>query len=349
MVPTKGLDLVFPIQPEGQILLDGASLVGIPVGGGHPKVIHPGKRTEVEPVFGPYLPIELPIEVVKEIGWVGAEIRVVARGRTDDRVEQKIEVCPSGTEHEARLVFHNGAFHCQLGSDDADVAVTMVFPHVAVLHVDLQHGREPAAKARGKSAFGDGHVLHRIGVEHTEEAKQMTHTVKWNPVKQHQVLVRTASSDVQPTCPFPSRLHPWQQLKRLEQVHFPTDGRQRLDLIDGDFHLGHLHLLLDAAFIFTRHNSLSQLRPGHHGQIEFDIFPGQIDLQTLPFVANVGHLQIVGLGRKREGVKPIEVAHDAHRSVRRPHRRTNQGFSRGRICDVSTQGELRHTLAPKRQ
>ena len=134
----------------------------------------------------------------------------------------------------------------------------MVLPHVAVLHVDFQNGRQPAAVARRKPALGDAHVLDRIRVEHAEKPKQVVHAVQRHAIEEHEVLVRGATANVEAARAFAPALDARQQLERLEQVDFAADGREGFDLVNGDLHFGHLHLLFDAVFLFARHHRLAQ-------------------------------------------------------------------------------------------
>ena len=130
----------------------------------------------------------------------------------------------------------------------------MILPHVAVLHVHFQYGRQATAVPCGKSTFGDAHLLHRIGIEYREKTEQMAHAVERPPVQYDEVLIGTASPNVKPRSSFATRLHPRHQLQTFQQVHFSANRRQPSHLVHGDFHLGHLHLIFNAVEALACHD-----------------------------------------------------------------------------------------------
>ena len=225
----------------------------------------------------------------------------------------------------------------------------MEFPHVSVLHVDFEDGRQAATETGWESPFGDAHVLHCIRVEHTEKPKQMAHAVQRHAVEKHEVLVWRPATDIQSTCALSPALHPGKQLKGLQQVHLSTNGRQGFDLVDGDLHLGHLHLLLDSVFLVACHHRLSERQSRLQFQIEFDIHLGQIHRESLRRVAQVTDTDRVGSLRDGQGIETVHVGRDALRYRLGPNRGANQRFSGCGIRDVATEcAVLRMNLGPSK-
>ena len=134
------------------------------------------------------------------------------------------------------------------------------------------------------------------------------------------------------------RLDPGKQLKRLEQVHLPADGRQCLDLVDRDFHPRHLHLLLDAVLLLARHDRLAQFQSCRQLHVELDVVGAQVDLKPLRGVADVIDADVVRAGGQGQGVKAIDVGRHALARGLGPHCGPDECFSRGHVCDVSAQG-----------
>ena len=165
----------------------------------------------------------------------------------------------------------------------------MELTHVPVFHIDLEDGRKAAAESRGKPTFGDAHVLHRIRVKHAEESKQVVHAVERHTVEEHQVLVGGAPTDVQAACALSSTLNSGQKLKRLEKVHLSPNGGERLDLVDGNLHFRHLHLLFDAVFPLPGHHRLTKRQAGLQFHIELDVRLCQIDREALSRIPQVAH------------------------------------------------------------
>ena len=337
-VPAERLNLVAPVeaQIDGGSFRDSVKIVRFRAL--HPEVVLPGKRAEVHPVAGPNAPIQFGVEVVEVIRWVGAYTWVVARRCGNDGTQQNVEVGPAGADHETGFVLHNRAFQGQLRGDDADVAVRVKFPHVSVLHVDLQDGRQAPTISRGEAAFGDAHAFDRIRIEHAEKPKQVAHVVQRDAVQQHEVLVWGSATDVEPAGPFSPRLDPRKQLKRLEQVHLAANGRQRFDLVNRDFHPRHLHLLLNAVLLLASHNRLTQFQPCRQLHIELDVVGSQVDLKPLRGVADVIDAHVVRACRQGQGVKAVEVGRHALAHRLGPHRGPDERFARGGVGDVPAQG-----------
>ena len=130
----------------------------------------------------------------------------------------------------------------------------MIFPHVAVLHVHLQHRRQATPIPRRKASLGDAHLFHRIGIEHGEKTEQMAHTVERHAIEDDEVLIGTASPNVKPRSSFSTGLHSGHQLQTLQQIHFSTNRWKPPHLVHGDFHFGHLHLVFNAVEALAGYN-----------------------------------------------------------------------------------------------
>ena len=124
-------------------------------------------------------------------------------------------------------------------------------------------------------------------------------------------MVGGAAANVEAARAFAPALDARQQLERLEQVDLAADGREGLDLVDGDLHLGHLHLLFDAVFLFARHDRLAQFKAGLKFEVEFDVRGREVRLEALRGVAEVAHADLVGTGGQRQGVEAVDVGRHA--------------------------------------
>ena len=190
----------------------------------------------------------------------------------------------------------------------------------------------------GNSTLGDAHALDRIRVEHAEKPKQVVHAVQRHAVEQHEVLVGRSAANVEATCAFSSALDAWQQLQRLEQVDFATDGGKRFDLVDGDLHFGHLHLLLDAVFSFARHHRFFEGQARLKFEVQFEVLRGEVNLKPLWRVPEVADADFVDLNRQGERVESVDVGGHTLRHRFSPNRGANQGFAGCGVCDVAAEG-----------
>ena len=96
----------------------------------------------------------------------------------------------------------------------------MVVFLVAVLHVDVDNGGEPATVMRRKTALHEFHRLDGVAVEDGEKAKQMAGIVNRGLIEDDEVLVGTAAAHIDARGAFRGRLHTRQQQKRFEDVFF---------------------------------------------------------------------------------------------------------------------------------
>ena len=166
------------------------------LGGLEPEVVGAVKQTQVNPVSLADAPIDLAVEVVEEIPRLGLDAGVLLVGRVDDGPGQDIEVGAAPADHERGLVLEDGPLDHELGGEQGDVDRAVGLAQVAVLHLHLHHrGQAPAEPGR-ETALGDGHLLDRVRIEDREEAEQVADTER-HPVEHNEVLVGTATSDVQ--------------------------------------------------------------------------------------------------------------------------------------------------------
>ena len=166
----------------------------------------------------------------------------------------------------------------------------------------------------------------------------MVHTVQRHAVEEHEVLVGRSASDVEATRAFASALDARQKLKGFEQVDFATDGRERFDLFDGDLHLGHLHLLLDAVFLFACHHRFFEGQTRLKFEVQFEVLRGEVNLKPLWRVPEVADADFVDVNRQGERVESVDVGGHTLRHRLGPNRGANQGFTGCGVCDVAAEG-----------
>ena len=135
MVPAGRRDAVEPIQTE----INGGLGYAEPLRRGQPKIILPVEETQVDAVPLTYSPIDLPVEIVKEIAGVGCDVWVLFVDGSDNRVDNQVDVRAASTQHERGLVFDNGPFHHEFRSEDGHVRRAVDLLHVSVFHVHLKH------------------------------------------------------------------------------------------------------------------------------------------------------------------------------------------------------------------
>ena len=135
VVPARCGDIVVPVQTK----IDPRTRRTKILRRFQPKIIGPVEKTEEHPISLTDAPIDLAVQVVKEVPWIRLHIGVLAVDGTDDGVDQEVQISPASTDHERSFVFHNGAFDHEFGCQNTHVCRAVHFPHVAVLHVDFQY------------------------------------------------------------------------------------------------------------------------------------------------------------------------------------------------------------------
>ena len=331
VVPPECRDPVAPIKPEVD---KGAALPEV-LGGLEAEVIGAVKHAQVHPVPLADAPIDLAVEVVKEIPRLGLDAGVLFVGGVDDGAGQDIEVGAAPTDHEGGLVLDDGTFDHELGGEQGHIDRAVGLAQVAVLHLHFHHGRQASSKPGGKAPFGDGHPLDRVRVEHREETEQVAHAVERHSVEDNQVLVGTATPDVQAGGAFPTGLHARHELERLEQVHLPSDGRQLAHLVHRNLNPRHLDRVFDALPI-AAHHGLLQGHAGLKRDVEAGV-GGQVHLERLGGVPDVRHGQRMLALRKGEGIESEGIRSGPNRLRGAPERGPGQHFTAGRILHVAVE------------
>ena len=171
VVPSQGEDGIPPIQSEVDLFHPVLKFTS----GANPEIIHPLERAQIQPVSVSQSPVDLGVQVVKEIPRV--HLVVWWRRGPNDGVHQQIQIGPAATDHEGSLVFDQWTFQGQLRSQHGHRSSTVKLFFVPLFHAHLKNGAQAPTKPSGISAFGDGDVAHGIGIEDREEAKQMAHAV----------------------------------------------------------------------------------------------------------------------------------------------------------------------------
>ena len=331
VVPPQGGHPVAPIEAEVD---EGTALPEV-LGGLEPEIVGAVKQTEVHPVPLADAPVELAVEVVEEVPRLGLDAGVLLVGGIDDGPGQNVEVGAAPADHERGLVLEDGPLDHELGGEQGNVDRAVGLAQVAVLHLHLHHGGQAPAEPGRETALGDGHLLDRVRIEHREEAKQVAHAVERHSVEHDQVLVGTATPDVQTRGAFPAGLHAGHELERFEQVHLTADGRQLSHLVHRDLNPRHLDRVFDALAV-APHHRLLQGHAGLKGDIEAGV-GSQVHLQRLGGVPDVRHGQRVLALRQGEGIKPEGVRPCPNRLRSAPQRGPGQHFTAGRILHVAVE------------
>ena len=147
----------------------------------------------------------------------------------------------------------------------------------------------------------------------------MTHAIKRDTIQEHQVLIRTSSAHIKTRSAFSSGLNTGKELQAFHQVHLTTNGRQPFNLINGDFHFGHLDLVLNAVESFPCDHRFANGDARTERKVNLDVLV-QFDLKFARRVSGIGDQEVVHPSSKRERIKTIRVGPRTYGLIRAPYR-----------------------------
>ena len=329
MVPTCRCSGVLPEKPDFvAVVLPGTVVFCI----GEMELVTTEIGTEIELVLFAEIEVELGIEVEKVVARRGAP-----GNELHDRNHQEIEVGGAAGEHEGGLVFDNRPLDHDVGGNEPDTTLHMVFFLVAVLHVDVDNGGKTTAVTCWESAFYKLHRLDGVAIEDRKETEEVVGIVDGGFIEDDEVLVGTATAHVDARSTFRSRLHTRQQQQGLKDILLAKKhrhlfyflGRQR----DGT-HLRHLSI----AFLRRNRHRL-QRRDFRQFRIIFDIFRRFNPQRVVDESKAVEHdIQAVAVGQGKR-VKAIRVGHGSLLRNRLVNQSAGQRLQTSTLVEVTAHGD----------
>ena len=324
VVPPRSDGSVAPGNPTAEVARAGPEVEHVPT----------EVSAQVKLVLGRGPPIDLGIEVIEIIARPGE-----GTFRIHERLGEHVDVGPASTDDEAGGVLDQRGLHGQAGADQPEAATDSRSAGIALFQSDVQDRGDPAPEPGGHGAFCDLDVLDGIGVEHTEEAKQVGGVVDNGVIDEHQILVGSPASDVEAGIALARTLYARKELDHLEHIHLTKQGGEGLDRLHA--HVGLAHV---GAFRVGRALGLD-LRGGHRD----DVGP-QFDVEGLVLVEG----QRPGLGdvpderpvepalssRKSQAVESVGVGGRPNGFFLYNDRRPEDVFAGLGIDDTATEGHL---------
>ena len=147
--------------------------------------VSPVVSIEIQAVTIGDAPAELAVEVVEEV--VSMEAL-----RFQDRGEEH-RVHAASADRVGEFILYDWPFEMQAIADGPHAHCPVRLLHVAVVCADIDDGGDAAAVSGRKGSFVEGHLLHRLRLEYTEDAQQVLCVVEGDAVKKKQVLLRASA------------------------------------------------------------------------------------------------------------------------------------------------------------
>ncbi len=310
------------VLPQSRPLLrvgGGARFVGV-------KLIPPEVPTEVKLVLWAKVVINFRVQVVEIVARFYL-IQLVLLLGSNQRRGQHVNVGTATRHQEGRFTLGQRPFQRQSGRDQPDAPFAVELVLAALLHVHIQHRRQPPTVPGREAPFGQFHTFQRVAVEDGEKTEKVAGVVHHGIVQNDEVLVRSPAAYIQARLAFGTLLHAGHQLQYFQDILFAKESGYLLDL--GDGYLNGTHLGRAAHVVF--------LPPGRNGHLFELVDAGEqdVDLGILSefqvslhfFIAHKREYYLQGVrGWHGKGIKSVGIGHGSERSAGYIHIDSRQKF-----------------------
>ena len=145
---------------------------------------------EIKPVPVAQTPRDLSVEVIKIVIGVGVFQHHLNQWRVQHRVHSP---CADGV---GEFILDYRAFEVEFVADEPDADGSVVLFHVTVIGADVHDAGDPASVTGRERAFVQGDFLDCLRLENREYAEHVIDIVDRYSVQHNQVLIGSASSDI---------------------------------------------------------------------------------------------------------------------------------------------------------